>query len=896
MKRMKSKLAALLSVSLVLGMALPAYASPVDASGDQATYTVKVENVPAGYLRVSYTHYPEEGNWSNYIHYVLPIDEEVELPAGASLYVYGNGVYGSDFESECTSLTVNGEEISSNRHVVVDEDLLISGSFVAYKTENSSTDRIVFENRSTWKNVLTTPTELPLFLRKAGERNLTALTGDIAITQCRFYNGDRQVTLDEIPFEIHDGTLFVDDTATPGEYQLRLSTDIVKNSSLYVVVGRYAQANEVLAKFEYTSNSGLRTQTYSFDSVSLYDLKVDDEILSKFNEEAFDSKLYSHDFSHLLLDDVQIGANDTIGQYYPDDESELIFQVMFDGYDIPLIPAPTEIVERPTQGWIQQNGNWSYLDQDGTELTNTILYDKDGKLYYLDQNGYAAQDEFVTVPAEEALTFYTETEGATAPIKEVSDEDRVYYFGTDRTMKSGWIETADGSSYANPADATNPYEVASGLKTIDGKIYYFESYQPYSAQTGLTYVTTEDGEWAYYYFNEAPDFSAVTDQWMFFENEYNDSMTLYYFTKDGASQTEGTREYNGLTYTFYGSGAQLTIDYDDPMISSPSNANNAAKVAANALVKTVNDVTIAQESYDTQEKAESYLQKLINFIITPFENYIYTGFGIASESEAEYQPAVDGTAEAPAAKDGFLKKILMLFHTPGNDREFTATASVALKITGKDYVADEKPPVDPVDPENPAETFTITATAGAGGTIDPSGSVSVAKGEDKTFTIQANNGYRVDKVLVDGENKGTVTSYTFEDVSADHKIEVSFRRTYTGGGSGIGTSGGSSASGAGRAAGATLTPTVGTWVLNQHGQWTMVDPNGNLYRDTWVVYNNQWYYVNADGIMLITWQFINGTWYYFTVTATEGYPVGAMLVNATTPDGYRVDANGAWVQ
>ena len=78
------------------------------------------------------------------------------------------------------------------------------------------------------------------------------------------------------------------------------------------------------------------------------------------------------------------------------------------------------------------------------------------------------------------------------------------------------------------------------------------------------------------------------------------------------------------------------------------------------------------------------------------------------------------------------------------------------------------------------DTFTITASAGAGGSIAPSGVVSVDYGADQTFTITPDAGYHVADVLVDGVSVGAVTSYTFTDVQADHTIAASFAiNTYT---------------------------------------------------------------------------------------------------------------------
>ena len=74
----------------------------------------------------------------------------------------------------------------------------------------------------------------------------------------------------------------------------------------------------------------------------------------------------------------------------------------------------------------------------------------------------------------------------------------------------------------------------------------------------------------------------------------------------------------------------------------------------------------------------------------------------------------------------------------------------------------------------PVETFTITATAGEGGSITPSGPVTVNEGADQSFTIIADDGYQISYVLVDGYSVSVESSYTFENVTADHTIHASF--------------------------------------------------------------------------------------------------------------------------
>jgi hypothetical protein len=71
-------------------------------------------------------------------------------------------------------------------------------------------------------------------------------------------------------------------------------------------------------------------------------------------------------------------------------------------------------------------------------------------------------------------------------------------------------------------------------------------------------------------------------------------------------------------------------------------------------------------------------------------------------------------------------------------------------------------------------TFTITASAGSGGTISPSGGVIVNQGSNQSFTITPDSGFSVSSVTVDGTNVGAVTTYTFSNVQANHTISAVF--------------------------------------------------------------------------------------------------------------------------
>lgn len=77
------------------------------------------------------------------------------------------------------------------------------------------------------------------------------------------------------------------------------------------------------------------------------------------------------------------------------------------------------------------------------------------------------------------------------------------------------------------------------------------------------------------------------------------------------------------------------------------------------------------------------------------------------------------------------------------------------------------------DPPAPM-TYAITATAGTGGSISPSGSTSVTQGNSQSYTITASTGYKVAEVKVDGSSIGAASTYTFSNVTSDHTISATF--------------------------------------------------------------------------------------------------------------------------
>ena len=75
------------------------------------------------------------------------------------------------------------------------------------------------------------------------------------------------------------------------------------------------------------------------------------------------------------------------------------------------------------------------------------------------------------------------------------------------------------------------------------------------------------------------------------------------------------------------------------------------------------------------------------------------------------------------------------------------------------------------------------------------------------------------------------------------------------------------------------------WVKD--GSWYYLDSSGPM-KTGWLKDNGSWYYLDSLGAMKTGWMKVSGKWYY-------AYSSGALAINTTTPDGYRVNANGEWI-
>ena len=80
------------------------------------------------------------------------------------------------------------------------------------------------------------------------------------------------------------------------------------------------------------------------------------------------------------------------------------------------------------------------------------------------------------------------------------------------------------------------------------------------------------------------------------------------------------------------------------------------------------------------------------------------------------------------------------------------------------------------------------------------------------------------------------------------------------------------------------------WIYDKEAEaWTYRLGIDRMAAEQWVFVKENWYYLDSEGYMLTGWLELDGKWYYLQED-------GSCAVNTLTPDGYRVDKNGVWIQ
>ena len=226
------------------------------------------------------------------------------------------------------------------------------------------------------------------------------------------------------------------------------------------------------------------------------------------------------------------------------------------------------------------------------------------------------------------------------------------------------------------------------------------------------------------------------------------SLNISSVTLSGTNASDFTKTSDTCTVSAIDPAAycQIQITFN-PLTSGPKQA--ALSIASNSLSSPNVDIPLAGTGIST-----------LTVLINPASSGTITGLGITCPSEctetyATASPVIELTA-APSTG----------YHFTGWTGDIASTVNhLSLPVDTNKIVA----------ANFSINIYTITSSAGAGGTVSPLGSLTVDHSANQTYTITPNIGYAIAEVFIDGISAGPVATYTFSNITSGHTIDASFR-------------------------------------------------------------------------------------------------------------------------
>ena len=433
-----------------------------------------------------------------------------------------------------------------------------------------------------------------------------------------------------------------------------------------------------------------------------------------------------------------------------------------------------------------------------------------------------------------------------------------------------------------------PEEVEPGWHQQNGKWYFYETEDPASLVKNQ-WITCPEGNGC------TEQVWVGADGAMAVNGVVNAQGKSYLVAENGHKVKGKTVTLNGVTYTTDGDGE---ITEAKVILATPSNAAEALaqadKVIANADIMSQDEKEQAADMQTEALKTKIDITKLTADQVAKYEALYLAVYG-ADNIETEPSDAVGGIAAAGLTSEDFAEgggKVTIEYATewPATSSNARVRGSVKLLVNGK---------------ERKTLTAPVTMTVEI-----PDYFIASYSNASYNYEVEG-----VDKADVDGE-KGTV-KITITKLGAFDVKAVKKPSRPSGGGSNSGNSHSS-----GRARVKADFYKSGKWVMNEKGWWYSYD-DGTWPSNSWVYLpwkdTYQWYYFNCEGYMVTGWHHWQNNWYYLYPQAdgNRGYmftgwheiggkwyyfskvndsSLGAMAYDTTTPDGYKVDKDGAWIQ
>lgn len=549
--------------------------------------------------------------------------------------------------------------------------------------------------------------------------------------------------------------------------------------------------------------------------------------------------------------------------------------------------------------WIPINGKWSYFNENGKMVKEKAVID--GVEYDFGITGYVERENLGSV---KSITLYPETE-----VAYVGDTVEIPFEIAMQKKEKIWVPDEDIASPSDAEEAT-PSEGSKG--------HWEEK------------VTDIDTDYS------------------IFKNTYAVSHT--YRVNMGVYETKHVEGNSCLKYAIE---TNFDIDWDKQVIRFPIENNGAVFGDLQIDGKFSNDFGIIckfREDIAPEDKIDSVLNQDYpdqNGVVTALKNTDTEELSGVLRDSADIRMKISALEAAIRSQYNIQSKTEISpevqEYFPEND-----VTVVGLTLSAKDkknaelvFKIDKSNETLPDDMGDYAAEAAFDMTA-SGGNISASAldvPVYIRIPLPKGFTgnnlhlFHLHNGEIEElEVTVEDGKVGFVTTGFSSFIFTEEKENSGGTTGGTTGGTSGETSGGGSGSGTSRkmaSSAQNIRPeTPGSWLQDAAG-WKLLNASGLAYVNTWAYKGGQWYWLGEDGYMKTGWNVISGKWYYLMPVSGEmktGWIAdggnwyytdetgaravgwvksgekwyylnddGKMAANTTTPDGYKVDENGARV-
>jgi hypothetical protein len=348
--------------------------------------------------------------------------------------------------------------------------------------------------------------------------------------------------------------------------------------------------------------------------------------------------------------------------------------------------------------------------------------------------------------------YYTQTIQLSAPTRTAVQWTKITASTTPAFADGGRINDGTGASwYAYPHIAVNSVgDFIVGYSRFGAALHPSAAYSVHFAADGLgtirdplTYKAGDD----YYH----KTFTTTTDRnrWGDFSTaqvDPSDDRTLWTLQEYARTRT-GTDDGNTLSNSSRWSSWWAAVTTIPPTVTIASGP-------------TLNEGDVGTTAFN-------FTVQLSGAYGLPVTVDYQTSDGLATVADNDYQADTSSIVVAPGSTSGPITVLVNGDRKCEVKEDFRVTLTGATNGTiGASSVSIGKILND--------EVLTVTATAGAGGSISPSGASAFGCGANRTYTISPNSGFVISDVKVDGLSVGMVAGYTFNNLQADHTIEASF--------------------------------------------------------------------------------------------------------------------------